>query len=329
MQEHIIAGLTCPGCRKKLVLSQENLVRESDEIKEGILLCGSCSKSFPIKYYIPRFVSSDNYAGSFGFQWNRYSKTQIDKFNNTNISKDRFYNVTGWPAKMNDEKILEVGSGAGRFTQIAIESGAEVFSLDFSNAIESNLQNNGLHPKIHFFQADIYHLPFQKESFDKIYCLGVLQHCPDVEKAFYSLIPFLKRDGEIVIDVYRKNWKMLFMTYYWLRPITKRLSKEILHKIVNKMVNVLLPLSNLLGKIPKIGKSIQQMLPVANYSSVYQLDKQQQLEWSILDTFDRLSPLYDNPQTIKSVKGWFENAQFEEHNVRYGINGIVGLGKKK
>ncbi|MCS7029799.1 MAG: class I SAM-dependent methyltransferase, partial [Bacteroidia bacterium] len=37
-----------------------------------------------------------------------------------------------------------------------------------------------------------------------------------------------------------------------------------------------------------------------------QLSKEQLKEWVILDTFDMFSPQYDNPQTISTVKKWFE-----------------------
>ena len=93
----------------------------------------------------------------------------------------------------------------GRFTQIALETGAEVFSFDLSSAIEANFKNNTDAAKVHIFQASIYKIPLRREAFDKIFCMGVLQHCPDVKRAFMSLIPFLRRGGEIAADVYQRR----------------------------------------------------------------------------------------------------------------------------
>ena len=39
-------------------------------------------------------------------------------------------------------KICEVGCGAGRFTEIMLEAGAEIVSIDLSDAVEANYQTN-------------------------------------------------------------------------------------------------------------------------------------------------------------------------------------------
>ena len=68
-------------------------------------------------------------------------------------------------------------------------------------------------------------------------------------------------------------------------------------------------------------------LAVANYTGVYPLNKQQLLEWSILDTFDMFSPAYDLPQTEKTVRGWFGAAGFLNSEImNCGL--IVGRGVK-
>ena len=46
-------------------------------------------------------------------------------------------------------------------------------------------------------QADIYKLPFKLEQFDYVYCLGVLQHTPNVQKAF-NCLPMMVKPWEIV-----------------------------------------------------------------------------------------------------------------------------------
>ncbi len=51
-------------------------------------------------------------------------------------------------------------------------------------------------------------------------------------------------------------------------------------------------------------------------------------EWSILDTFDMYSPAHDNPQTIETVKRWFEEEGFGSISVRHGPNGVTGKGHR-
>ena len=52
------------------------------------------------------------------------------------------------------------------------------------------------------------------------------------------------------------------------------------------------------------------------------------LEWSILDTFDKYSPKYDKPRTIKTVKKWFKKAGLTNVSISYGPNGIIAKGEK-
>jgi hypothetical protein len=47
-------------------------------------------------------------------------------------------------------------------------------------------------------------------------------------------------------------------------------------------------------------------MPVANRLGVLPLTDQQQREWSLLDTFDWLSPEFDNPQTPATVRSGFD-----------------------
>lgn len=68
----------CPSCISNDFLLS-NIVKSNSEIKNGILICRKCKAEFPIDNYIPRFVSSGNYAQSFGFQWNKYARAQIDR----------------------------------------------------------------------------------------------------------------------------------------------------------------------------------------------------------------------------------------------------------
>ncbi len=232
MKEKTTQFLSCPNCGSNLVLNDVITKETNGNIKEGDLKCVKCGEKYVIKNFIPRFVPKENYAKSFGLQWSIHSKTQIDKFNGTNISNDRFYDSTNWEHELKNQKILEAGCGAGRFTQIALETGAEVFSFDYSNAVDANLTNNGDKENLNLFQADIYKMPFKKGTFDKIFCLGVLQHCPDVKKAFFSLLPSLKNGGEIVVDFYEKTWRSYFTPKNYYRLITTRTDPEKLYSII-------------------------------------------------------------------------------------------------
>jgi SAM-dependent methyltransferase len=132
---------------------------------------------FDIKDDIPRFVEKINYADSFGYQWNIFDKVQLDRFSSHDLTSKRFYKNTRWDdPSLKGKNLLEVGSGAGRFTEVLLKTGVNLFTIDYSNAVEANWKNNKQNKEFFIAQADIYNLPFRKNSFDYVFCFGVLQH---------------------------------------------------------------------------------------------------------------------------------------------------------
>src|SRR5215211_4795100 len=108
-----------------------------EETADG--LKDSLGAVFPKINGVYRFVQSSGYTGNFGYQWKKFKKTQIDKFSGLNFSKDRFFTVTNWDKEnLEGKNVLEVGSGAGRFTQVVLDNTkANLYSLDYSEAVEA------------------------------------------------------------------------------------------------------------------------------------------------------------------------------------------------
>lgn len=321
-----VKELGCPGTDHELVVAP-GAVEADGEITEGVLVCRVDGGQVPIRNCIPRFVEDSGYAASFGEQWNRYRRTQLDRFNGTTLSRDRFYAGTGWtPDDLRGARVLEVGCGAGRFTQVMLEAGAQVYATDLSTAVDACLLNNGPHPNLCLVQGDVYRLPFAPASFDLVFCYGVLQHTPDVRQAFISLVGFLRPGGGLAVDVYRKGWELQpYKSKYLYRPITTRIPRQLLLRIIRWYVPKLLPIDTFIKRIPYVGRVLGMLYPCWNYSA-YSLTREQQVEWAVLDTFDALAAVYDSPQTVDTVRRWFEEAGLEEVDVRPGGNGVLGNG---
>ena len=195
---------------------------------------------FPFEKGAYRIVKDDNYSENFGYQWNKFAGTQLDKTSKLDISKRRFFAETNWDKEdLTGKNILEVGSGAGRFTQVMLDhTNAHVHSVDYSNAVEANYQNNGPNDKLQLFQASVYEMPFAPAQFDKVICLGVLQHTPDVEKTIASLIAMAKPGAEVVMDFYPiTGWWTKLSAKYMLRPYSKKMSHEKLYKKIDKNID--------------------------------------------------------------------------------------------
>ncbi len=281
--------------------------------KEGTEYKDSDGNIFPVINGVPRFVPADNYTNSFGFQWNKFQKTQIDReAKNSSFSKERFFVATEWDKEdLTGKNVLEVGSGAGRFTQIVLDyTKANLYSIDYSDAVSANYRNNAHHgDRLHLFQASIYEMPFPDNSFDKVFCFGVLQHTPDFKKSVKSLVDKAKPGGEIAVDFYPiKGWYTKINAKYMLRPWTKKMSHE---KLLNKIDRNADRLIKTYKVIDKMGLAMigHRFLPICDINRTLpaNLSKEELREWVVLDTFDMFSPAYDNPQKISTVKKWMED----------------------
>lgn len=284
---------------------------------EGLL--ENCTLIFPKKNGAYRIVSDDNYTHNFGYQWNKFAGTQVDKASKLHISKTRFFAETSWDKEdLTGKNILEVGSGAGRFTQILLDhTNASVFSVDYSNAVEANYLNNGPNERLHLFQASIYEMPFAKAQFDKVLCLGVLQHTPDFEKSVQALIEMVKPGGELVVDFYGINgfWTKVHAKYLY-RPFTKKIGNEKLYRLIESNIDWMISTSHFFSRVG-LGKIFNRFIPVCDIEGTMpaNIPYSQLRELCILDTFDMFSPEYDNPQKIKTVLNWFK---------KYGMTDVWG-----
>jgi SAM-dependent methyltransferase len=306
-------------------------VEDHGEIRSGEIIAEGSSEVYPVRNFIPRFVPDDSYTASFGEQWNLYRRVQLDRFNGTTLSRDRLFGGTGWqPSELADERVLEVGCGAGRFTQILLDARAEVCALDYSSAVDACWLNVGPHQKLTLVQADLYEMPFPEDFFDKVFCYGVLQHTPDVKRAFMSLIPYLRPGGKLAIDLYRKTpWISRWTAKFWYRPVTTRMSRSLLRKLVEWYVPRWIPIDNAIQRVRVLRYAIPAIVPCWNYTGILPLSPEQIQSWAILDTFDALSPTYDSPQTAETLAAWCAEAHLEDVEIRAAGNGLLCNARKR
>ena len=292
MSEFYVSPITC----NKLIKKGDYYISEN-----GL-------EKFPIINSIPRFCINNNYTESFGYQWNKYDNTQLDSTNKIKLSEIRFYKATNWkPDIISNQDVLEVGSGAGRFTEVYLKTTNGILhSIDYSSAVDANYKNNfQFKDRLKLSQASIYEMPFEDNKFDKVFCFGVLQHTPSFKKSLSSLIKKTKCGGEIIVDFYPiKGWYTKLHSKYIFRIITTKLTHKKLNKLIVSNINWMIKLFDFLCSINL--KILTRFIPIADISLFPKnLSKSQRKEWAIMDTFDAFSPEYDNPMRINEVKKLF------------------------
>ncbi len=330
MREQFLKFLACPKCQGDIIISEVEK-RDGDRIETGSLACAKCAATYPIINFIPRFVSVENYADNFGFQWNQYAATQYDSSLGLPMSESRFYITTNWPKKLDGELVLEAGCGAGRFTEVVLTTGATMVSFDYSSAVEANYKMNGQNQRLLIVQADIFSPPVKAAMFDRLYCMGVLQHTPNPEKAFRSLPRFLKPGGSIAIDVYLKEglWKWL-TSYRRLRWITRYLSAEKINAISKVYVDLTWPITKWLWSFGKAGRRIARYVFLMKdrfWRKGLNVSDEVQKESLVLHLIDQLCAYHDKPQSPETVRYWFESENITDIKVFKGGNGVIGRGR--
>lgn len=108
---------------------------------------------------------------------------------------------TSYPA---DSRVLEAGCGVGAQTVPLANNNpnASILSIDISEASLAEAKRNvdaaGI-TNVQFQQGDIFHLPFEPETFDHVFVCFVLEHLSRPVEALVILKKLLKTGGTITV----------------------------------------------------------------------------------------------------------------------------------
>ena len=111
------------------------------------------------------------------------------------------------------EDVLEIGVGVGTDIVQYAKGGAIVSGIDLTeSAVETTRENlkirNLGYASLQIGDAES--LDFDDESFDLVYCFGVLHHTPRPDHAIAEIHRVLKDGGKAIIMLYARGWKHYF-----------------------------------------------------------------------------------------------------------------------
>ena len=147
------------------------------------------------------------------------------------------------PHSLKEKLLLEMGSGAGRFTEIFLKYGAIVVSVELSNAAYVNYRNNK-NKNLFIVKDSLLNFNLLVVKFDYVFCYGVAQHVPEPINVYKTGVKHLKSNtGLLTIDHY---WKRLgnkipcfiyYNKYLW-RPLTTKLYPKFLLNLI-KIISII------------------------------------------------------------------------------------------
>lgn len=296
-----------------------------------------CEKgcSYPVVNNIPRFVSTNNYAKAFGAQWKSYQRTQLDSYTGKPISRDRLARLVGGDLHIvSNQFVLEAGCGAGRFTEILLQSGAHVLAADLSAAVDANYGNCHSYDKYNVIQADLLRLPVAPHQFDQVICIGVIQHTPSPERTIAALCGYVKPGGLLVIDHYSYDYPFTASRRFFRNFLIKTPSFFSIG-FCRLLVAVFWPIHNLLWKyrrnsyIGNLRYMFVKWSPIVDYHDAYaELGSELLYAWAMLDTHDTLTDYYKHLRSAEEIESTLRTAGMVDVEIAYAGNGVEARARK-
>jgi len=156
-----------------------------------------------------------------------------DKFNVDNylketheLIKDRFKNTDFDFESLKGKKVLDLGCGSGRFAiALAMLGAGTSYGIDLGKASIENCRaiakkvnlNN-----VHFDVGSVLDLPYEDNTFDFIFCNGVLHHTTDMEKGIQEMYRVLKSGAPAFLYLYADGG-----IYWYSRKRMQKVIKKI------------------------------------------------------------------------------------------------------
>ena len=255
----------------------------------------------------------DKYTENFSHQWKDFNLVQIDSHNKTTISKDyindlMFNNLD----YLKDKNVLEIGCGAGRFTEHLVNFAKFCVSVDLSRSIFYNVAKDS--DNLLLIKSDFLKL-ISNKKFDIVICRGVLQHTPRPTHSIIKLFEFVKNDGRVYFDYYKKPKLGRFHPkYFFWRPfISKFFTYSSFKSFLEKNISNLIFFKKIIRKIFLNSNFVADcIIPIWDFrEDQYKINNNLYKKWTILDTLDGIFAKFDFPKSNNEILNILKSNNFK------------------
>lgn len=118
-----------------------------------------------------------------------------------------------------DADVLDAGCGTGEYALWFAEEGARVTGIDLSTGsleeARSFAESAGV-DAVRFEERSVLDTGFEEDSFDFVYCTGVLHHTPAPFRGFRELCRVLRPGGKILVSLYNRAGFLPRHVRWWI-----------------------------------------------------------------------------------------------------------------
>ncbi len=210
-----------------------------------------------------------NTVESFGDEW-----TKFNHFDNTEIETagGQYFDIINNEIINSESIVLDVGCGTGRWSKYIAPKVKFVEAIDPSEAVYSAaklLQNSD---NVRISKTSVDNIPFEDNSFDLVFSLGVLHHIPDTADAMKKCVQKVKKNGWFLVYLYYSldNRGLLYRALFNLSTVFRKIISNlpsVIKLVVCDIIAIFIymPFIIIARSFKKLGINFYKKIPLSYY----------------------------------------------------------------
>ena len=250
---------------------------------------------------------------AFGDEWARFDQTGLSDEERISYFEG-YFEVFPWDDLPSDAAGFDLGCGSGRWAEHVAPRVGTLHCVDPSEAIEVARRNLAKHDNVVFHRRTAAELPFEPDSMDFGYSLGVLHHIADTQGALRAAVRALKPGAPLLVYLYyafdnRPRWfRALWRASDLARRIVSRQPNAVRHVICDGLAGaVYYPLARGAAVAERFGANVDHWpLSAYRHGSFYRMRT---------DSLDRFGTRLEKRYTRDQMEALLRNAGLT--NIRF------------
>ena len=252
---------------------------------------------------------------SFGEEWNRFKSFSEEEIKSAG---DSYFDIVTAEMLNKNSVALDIGCGTGRWSKYISARAKFVEAIDPGDAVRAAVPFVKSNKNIRVSQAGYGNLPFEKESFDFVFSLGVVHHLPDTQAAIQEAAGMVKKGGWLLLYIYYNLdnrgsfFKIIFSLSNFFRKIISKFPKALKFFTCELIaIFIYLPFVLLAKFLRLFGGNLWKKIPLAYYASQ---------PWKVIrnDALDRFGTPLEKRFSKKEIETMLINSGLK--NIRFSEN---------